>query len=110
MWHYVYNSLYFFLSLQATKYLNTMKTTKKYLPFYLFLLVLVWGSSLVQAQSNTYTGNITVGTQAQVNALNTTLAGKTIIDGNVTILGSDITDLTPLGSIVSYNGRFLSAK
>ena len=98
-----------FPSLETTKYLNTMKTTRKHLPFYLFLLVLVWKSSLVQAQSQsdtTYTGNITVGTQAQVNALNTTLAGKTIIDGNVTIGGSDITDLTPLGSIVRITGNF----
>ena len=98
-----------FPSLETTKYLNTMKTTRKHLPFCLFLLVLVWGSSLVQAQiqsDTTYTGNIAVNTQAQVNALRNTLAGKTIIDGNVTIVGSDITDLAPLGSIVRITGYF----
>ena len=99
-----------FPSLETTKYLNTMKTTRKHLPFYLFLLVWAWeSSSLVQAQSQsdtTYTGSITVTTQAQVNALNTTLAGKTSIDGSVIIGGSDITDLAPLGSIVRITGNF----
>ena len=119
-----------FPSLETTKYLNTMKTTRKHLPFYLFLLVLVWKSSLVQAQSQsdtTYTGNITVTTQEQVNALRSTLAGKTRIDGNLTIgyndwyidninryIGYtnlynsriDITDLSPLGSIVRITGSF----
>ena len=89
-----------------------MKTTRKHLPFYLFLLVLVWkSSSLVQAQSDTtYTGSITVTTQAEVDTLRNTLAGKTIIDGNLTIghsfYPSDITDLTPLGSIVRIMGEF----
>ena len=84
-----------------------MKTTKKHLPFYIFLLVLVWKSSLVQAQSGTtYTGDIYVGTQAEVNTLDTTLAGKTSIDGSVTIRGSGITDLTPLSSIVRITGDF----
>ena len=62
---------------------------------------------MVQAQSQSdtiYTGNITV--EAQVNALNTTLAGKTSIDGSVTIRGSDITDLTPLSSIVRITRNF----
>ena len=87
-----------------------MKTTRKHLPFWFFLLVWVWkSSSLVQAQSQsgtTYTGDIYVRTQAQVNALNTTLAGKTIIDGDVIIGGSDIIDLTPLDSIVRITGAF----
>ena len=53
----------------------------------------------------TYTGDITVTTQAAVDALRTTLAGKTIINGNLTIgytFGSsrgDITDLSPLSNI-----------
>ena len=84
-----------------------MKKTRKHLPFYIFLLVLVWkSSSLVQAQSNTYTGDIYIRTQAHVNALDSTLAGKTIIDGDVTIWGSDITDLTPLSSLVRITGYF----
>ena len=84
-----------------------MKTTRKQLPFYIFLLVLVWkSSSLVQAQSNTYTVDIFVNTQAEVNTLDSILAGKTIIDGNVTIGGRDITDLTPLSSIVRITGNF----
>ena len=116
-----------FPSLETTKYLNTMKKTRKHLPFYLLLLVLVWASSFVQAQSQsdtTYTGNITVTTQEQVNALRSTLAGKTRIDGNLTIgyhdwyinryrgytnlynSRIDITDLSPLGSIVRITGSF----
>ena len=90
-----------------------MKTTKKHLPFYIFLLVLVWKSSLVQAQSQsdiTYTGDIFVGTQAGVNLLDTILAGKTIIDGYVHIQRlierGGITDLTPLSSIVRITGNF----
>ena len=68
----------------------------------------------IQAQSDTtYTGNITVTTQAEVDTLSTTLAGKTIIDGNLTIgytldrdspSSSNITNLTPLGNIVHITG------
>ena len=84
-----------------------IKTTKKHLSFLLFLLILVWkSSSLVQAQSDTiYTGNITVTTQAAVNVLNTTLSGKTRINGNLTIgytsgdSRSNITDLSFLSNI-----------
>ena len=59
------------------------------------------------ALSNTiYRGNITVTTQAAVNDLSTTLAGKTRIDGNLTIgSSSDITDLTPLSNIVRITGN-----
>ena len=63
------------------------------------------------ALSNTiYRGNITVTTQAEVDTLRTTLAGKTRIDGNVTIGYTDdtslsnITDLTPLSNIVRITG------
>ena len=63
-----------------------MKTPRKHLPFYLFLLVLVWkSSSLVQAQSNTHTGDITVTTQAAVDALGTILTNIDTIDGRLTI-------------------------
>ena len=93
-----------------------MKTTRKHLPFWFFLLVWAWkSSSLVQAQSDTtYTGNITVRTQASVNALRNTLAGKTRINGNLTIgyifsrgyfTQSNITDLSPLGNIVRITGN-----
>ena len=67
--------------------------------------------TIMQAQSNTHTGNITVRTQAEVDSLRDTLAGKTIIDGNVTIgeIGgsSDITDLTPLNNLQTIEGYFL---
>ena len=85
-----------------------MKTTKKYLSFLLFLLVLVWkSSSLAQAQSDTiYTGSITVTTQAAVDALRDTLAGKTTINGDVDIgPSSDITDLTPFTNITNITGN-----
>ena len=93
-----------------------MKTITKHLPFSIFLLILVWkSSSLVQAQSDTtytdttYTGDITVTTQAQVDALRTTLAGKTRIDGNLTIgdyyrTRIDITDLSPLRNLTRITG------
>ena len=68
----------------------------------------------IQAQSDTtYTGNITVTTQAQVDALGNTLAGKTRINGNLTIgytlvrdslSSSNITNLTPLSNIVHIMG------
>ena len=82
-----------------------MRITKKISPFYLFLLVLVWkSSSLVQAQSSTHTGDILVITQAEVDALSTTLENIDTIDGNLTIAGSDITDLTPLSDITDITG------
>ena len=68
---------------------------------------------LIQAQGDTtHTGNITVTTQAEVDALNNTLAGKTTIDGNVFIgygladdtLRSYITDLTPLSNVSHITG------
>ena len=64
----------------------------------------------VQAQSNIHTGDITVTTQAAVDALRTTLAGKTIINGNLTIgytsgsSRSDITDLSPLSNMTHITG------
>ena len=89
--------------LHTAKYLNTMKIIRKPLPFWLFLLVLVWkSSSLAQAQNDTYTGDIHVATQAEVNAL----AGKTKIDGSLIISGSNITDLTPLSNIQTIGGYF----
>ena len=66
-----------------------------------------------QSQSSTHTGNITVSTQAEVDSLSTTLAGKTTITGNLTIgyvietLRSDITDLTPLSNIVRITGNLI---
>ena len=66
-----------------------------------------------QAQSSTHTGNITVSTQAEVDALRTTLSGKTRIDGNLTVgyvietSRSDITDLTPLSNIVRITGNLI---
>ena len=73
----------------------------------LFITFFAVQAIFIQAQSDTtYTGNITVTTQTEVDTLNTILAGKTIIDGNLTIGYSDfgdsrsnITDLTPLRNI-----------
>ena len=69
-----------------------------------------------QAQRSIHTGHITVSTQAQVNALRTTLAGKTIIVGNV-IIGytsgrtqSNITDLTPLSNIIRIRGNLIMSR
>ena len=72
-----------------------------------FFSILLWKSGpLVQAQNNTHTGDIMVTTQERVNELNTTLSGKTTINGNVTIASSsDITDLTPLSNITHITGH-----
>ena len=79
----------------------------------LFITFFVVPTIFIQAQSDTtYTGSITVTTQAEVDTLSTTLAGKTMIDGNVTIGYTDfgdsrssITNLTPLSSIVRITGN-----
>ena len=85
-----------------------LKRTKKILLITFFVLQAMF----VQAQSDTtYTGDITVTTQAAVDALRDTLAGKTRIVGNVTIgytsgnSHSNITDLTPLSNIVRITGN-----
>ena len=80
----------------------------------LFITFFVVPTIFIQAQSDTiYTGSITVTTQAEVDTLSTTLAGKTIIDGNLTIgytlvrdslSSSNITNLTPLSNIVHITG------
>ena len=68
-------------------------------------------------QDTTYTGDITVTTQAEVDFLRTTLAGKTRIDGNLTIgyndfgdSRSNITDLTPLSNITDIIGNLIIEK
>ena len=84
-----------------------MKITRKILPFWFFLLVLIGkSSSLIQAQNRIHIGSITVTTQEQVDDLSTTLANIDTIDGNL-IIGytsgsslSNITDLTSLSNIV----------
>ena len=58
---------------------------------------------------NTHTGNIAVTSQAQVDALRTTLAGVTRIDGRVRIGfntgdASNITDLSPFENITEITG------
>ena len=60
-----------------------------------------------------YGGDVTVTTQAEVNALLDTLSGKIIIEGNLTIgytsgsSRSDITDLTPLRNTVHITGDLI---
>ena len=68
-------------------------------------------SDTTQAQVNEHRGNITITTQSQVDALCTILAGKTRIDGNLTIgytsgsSQSNITNLTPLSNITHITGN-----
>ena len=81
-----------------------LKIIKRYLLFTFFVVPTIF----IQAQSDTiYTGNIRVRTQAQVNALSSTLSGKTVINGNLTMdyYLSNITDLTPLNNIVRVTGH-----
>ena len=90
-----------------------MNIMKKYTFFCGAIFLFLWGNSLLaQTQGNTYTGNIRVTTQAQVDTLSTTLASIDTIDGNLTIgyrdsLGSqsNITDLTPLSNIIHITGN-----
>ena len=85
---------------------KNMKTKNSILLYLCVVMGLCMTITSTQAQSSTHTGNITVSTQAEVDALRTTLAGKTIIVGDL-IIGyeselsrSNITDLTPLSNIV----------
>ena len=82
-----------------------MKTKNSILLYLCVVMGLCMTITSTQAQSSTHTGNITVSTQAEVDALRTTLADKTIIAGDLTIgytnfiSSSNITDLTPLSNI-----------
>ena len=68
------------------------------------------GASIQAPNDTAYVGDIIVITQEQVDALLDTLAGKTIIDGNLTIGHTDetsrsnITNVTPLSNIVRITG------
>ena len=81
----------------------------------LFIVFFAVQTIFIQAQSDTtYTGNITVTTQAEVDTLSTTLAGKTRMDGNLTIgytdfgdSRSDITDLSPLSNMSNITGNLI---
>ena len=83
-----------------------LKKTEKTLLVIFFALQ----TMLIQAQSNTHTGDITVTTQAAVDALGTTLTNIDTIDGTLTIGNifgnsqSDITNLTPLRNITHITG------
>ena len=76
----------------------------------LFITFFALQTMFVQAQSNTHTGDITVTTQAAVDALGTTLTNIDTIDGTLTIgdifgnSRSDITNLTPLRNITHITG------
>ena len=101
-------------------FVNDIKANKKMMKInnsILLYLCVVMGLCMTitstQAQSSIHTGHITVSTQAQVNALRTTLAGKTIIVGNL-IIGytsgssqSNITNLTPLSNIIRIRGNLI---
>ena len=90
-----------------------IKTKNSILLYLCVVMGLCMTIASTQAQSSTHTGNITVSTQAEVDALLTTLAGKTIIAGDLTIgytnfiSSSDITDLTPLSNITHITGNLI---
>ena len=77
----------------------------------LFIIFFVVQVIFIQAQSSTHTGNIIVNTQAEVNALASTLANIGTIDGDLTIgdifsnSQRNITDLAPLSSITHVTGN-----
>lgn len=55
---------------------------------------------LSESKAQTYTGNLNLTTQAEVNAFN-----YTEVTGNLYIYGTDITDLSPLSNLVSVGGQ-----
>ena len=95
---------YFIFSL--SKFITTMKKIKKNLIITFVLFVFM---GLQPASAQTHTGNIAVTSQAEVDALRTTLAGDTRIDGRVRIgfntgEASNITDLSPFENITEITG------
>ena len=87
-----------------SKFITTMKKIKKNLIITFVLFVFM---GLQPASAQTHTGDIRVNSQAQVNALRTSLAGDTRIDGGVTIgvgVATDITDLSPFENITVITG------
>ncbi|MEJ2196804.1 MAG: hypothetical protein P8X73_18365 [Ignavibacteriaceae bacterium] len=71
---------------------------KKQAPFLLAAIIILAVSQQLQAQ--TYTGNLNLTTQAEVNAFN-----YTEVTGWLNIHGTDITDLSPLSNLVSVDGQ-----
>ena len=79
--------------------------------FYLMLGFLLWTSiQTTQAQSTTYSGNITVRTQTEVENFRSILTGVTTIEGNVTIgksgiVANVINDISIFSSVDSISGN-----
>jgi len=65
-----------------------------------FLLAAIILAVSQQLQAQTYTGNLTLTTQSEVNAFN-----YTEVTGWLNIYGTDITDLSPLSNLVSVDGQ-----
>ena len=79
--------------------------------FYLMLGFLLWTSiQTTQAQSTTYSGNITVRTQTEVENFRSILTGVTTIEGNVTIgksgiVANVINDISIFSRVDSISGN-----
>ena len=79
--------------------------------FYLMLGFLLWTSiQTTQAQSTTYSGNITVRTQTEVENFRSILTGVTTIEGNVTIgksgiVANVINDISVFSRVDSISGN-----
>lgn len=69
---------------------------------WLFIAVLFTGVCCVKAQCPT--GDIQLSTQAEIDQFATNYPGCTELQGRLLIIGTDISDLTPLQSITSVNG------
>src|SRR5690606_1517187 len=68
---------------------------------WLLALLLLWGWG---ANAQCPTGNVGLYSQAAVNNFATNYANCTEITGNLTISGSDITDLSPLSNLTQIGG------
>ena len=77
-------------------------------PFYYLKCVLLsiafflFSSSFIYSQNNTCSGNVTLSTQAEVDAFQ---CG--VFEGNLTISGEDITNLDGLSELQTITGNLL---
>ncbi|TLU99633.1 T9SS type A sorting domain-containing protein [Dyadobacter luticola] len=72
--------------------------------FTLIQVVLLNAATLTIADAGTCTfTNLRLTTQSEVNSFSSSC---TAVQGNVTVIGTGITDLSPLGNIITFDGNF----
>ncbi|MCB0853486.1 MAG: hypothetical protein KDD63_14770, partial [Bacteroidetes bacterium] len=81
------------------KNINILRTTNS-LPFVFILSVFTILSQPLRVEAQVYTGDLTLSTQAQVNAF-----AYSEVTGNLTVSGADITNLDGLAGLNTVEGR-----